>query len=67
MKPPKDIDFPKISPELLKKLEEVFPLRKACITASEREVWAEVGRQDVLDFLRHKHKLQTELSLGLDN
>jgi hypothetical protein len=59
----KNLDFPFISKELLNALEEHFPLRKADIKATEREVWAAVGRQDVLDFLKHKYSIQLELSV----
>ncbi|WGD31664.1 hypothetical protein AncyloWKF20_07550 [Ancylobacter sp. WKF20] len=56
-------DFPTVSEALVTALEGRFPDRAPTMTASEREVWASVGRAEVVRFLRAKLEQQKEDAL----
>lgn len=50
----------RIPPELLQQLSAMFPNRVPDINTPDREVWAKVGEQRVIDWLRHQFNLQNE-------
>ncbi|WP_067516889.1 hypothetical protein [Endozoicomonas ascidiicola] len=51
--------LPPIPKALLTALRTRFPLRNPQVTVSERELWMEVGKQDLLEFLEfHLQKQQ---------
>lgn len=49
---------PYVSPELLTWLRNAFPNRLPEMTDMDREVWAKVGRQDVIRHLSALHDAQ---------
>ena len=51
-------ELPPISAELVEALKERFPLRNTPINVSDREIWAEHGRQDLLAFLEFQLQQQ---------
>lgn len=55
---PADINdaFPRIPVDLLEALEERFPVQLPDLSTSDRAIWASVGRQQVIGFLRDMHE-----------
>jgi hypothetical protein len=49
-------DFPRVPTDLLEALMERFPDRAPSISTPERELWAAVGRAEVVRFLREMHQ-----------
>lgn len=52
--------FPSVSADLVEALALRFPDRCPQLTDPEREVWAAVGRAEVVQFLRAQHQEQNE-------
>lgn len=48
--------FPRVHPDLVEALEERFPDKCPALGTPEREVWAAVGRAEVVRFLREMSK-----------
>jgi hypothetical protein len=46
-----DEDYPKIPLDLLKRLDENFPARHPSIQWSDRKVWLEAGKREVVTHL----------------
>lgn len=55
-----DQDLPTIPHELLEALQERFPLTNPTPTVCERELWIEVGRQQLIEFLSRHYLSQQE-------
>lgn len=53
-------EFPLVSDALLKALDEVFPLRDTYPSESLRDIDYHGGSRAVVNFLRHKNKIQNE-------
>lgn len=49
-------EFPRVSKELVERLEELFPDRCPTVKDSDRTIWINVGRADVVRFLRMKYE-----------
>jgi len=49
-------DFPRVPTDLLEALMERFPNQCPSISTPERELWAAVGRAEVVTFLRGMHQ-----------
>ena len=58
--------FPRVTKTLLKELEERFPNQCPRIKDSEREIWAAVGRRQVVDLLKEKFDEQNKSVLHTD-
>lgn len=56
--------FPAIPEDLLKALAERFPDRCPEMSATDREVWASVGAQQVVRFLKRTFEEQNESILA---
>lgn len=54
--------LPNVPAELLSWLRKTFPLRPPDITAPNREVWREAGRQHIIDYLENLAKRRAEES-----
>lgn len=63
-----DVKLPPLSADLVSALDELFPERCPDIHASDREIWVEVGKREVVRFIQHQFKVQQEAarSLGHD-
>jgi hypothetical protein len=57
-------EFPRLTDEVIKALDERFPLRNPGLLESERVIFMRVGERHVIDFLREQKKLQDESSLA---
>lgn len=57
-------EFPRVTAELVKGLDERFPMKNPGLLESEREIFMRVGTRFVIDFLREQKRLQDESSLA---
>lgn len=48
-------EFPRVTEEFIEALEKQFPDRSPKLTDTDREIWASVGRAEVVQFLRTQH------------
>ena len=55
---PQEDSFPKVTKDTLDALEQLYPLRSPKFTDTEREIWAQVGRREVITLLRNKFNEQ---------
>lgn len=57
-------NFPDLSVEVIKRLDELYPKRFPELDWSEREVWFKAGQRSVVDFLNEVFAEQNETILS---
>lgn len=55
-----DEPFPRVTKALLHELEERFPPRYPALDWEDRRIWYQSGQRAVVDFLKERHKAQTQ-------
>jgi hypothetical protein len=43
--------LPELSMDLIDELDKIFPLRLPRVNQTEREIWLEVGKREVIEYL----------------
>lgn len=54
------MNFPHVPNALIEYLDQAYPLRSPTLSQTDREIWIEVGKHELIEGLRTIHAMQQE-------